>query len=143
MKIKSRAAFYTIMCAIALSTFSCGNENTDPDARAEAFELLSGDWTFGTDGSIILDDQDVSLNYQGFSLSFADGTYQTSNAGDLFNASGTWDWLDENAQQILLDSGEEVTIEELSLVTFRFSFFHSGNNAFGTRGNYTVTLNKN
>ena len=120
------------------------DEPSGPTEQELAFEKLAGDWTYGTSGSITLDGQDVSLNYPGFSLSFADGTYQTRNAGDLLSASGTWEWANEEAGSLLLDSGEEVTIIELTETLFRFSFTSTGTGgeAAGTAGNYVITVEK-
>ena len=127
---------------------SCENDDPAvPSAQDEAFEKLSGDWDLENGGSILLDGQDVSLNYAGFSLSFADGTYQTVNAGELFDASGTWQWTDEMAQQITLDDGKTITILELNEIEFRFSFtYNSGggvaNGVDGVSGNYEITVFK-
>ena len=135
-----------IMLALAgcLLLTCADDEPAEPTARELAFEKLAGDWTYGTSGSITLDGQDVSLNYPGFSLSFADGTYQTRNAGDLLSASGTWEWANEEAGSLLLDSGEEVTIMELTETLFRFSFTSTGTGgeAAGTAGNYVITVEK-
>ncbi len=87
------------------------------------------------------------FNYPGFNLSFTDGAYNTSNAGDLFKAIGTWDWSDEDAQGILLDDGKLITIVDLTENRFVFSFQFSGsggqaNLIDGTSGNYVITVNK-
>ncbi|KYG71349.1 hypothetical protein EV198_3436 [Roseivirga ehrenbergii] len=114
-----------------------------PTNKELAFEKLAGTWKYGTNGKIILDGQDVSLNYPGFTLSFTDGTYTTTNGGDLFRATGTWAWVNEAAGSVNLDTGEEVIILELSLTHFKFSFTHTGGGvAAGTSGNYTVSLEK-
>ena len=120
------------------------DEPAEPTLQEQAFEKLAGEWTFGASGSITLDGQDVSLNYPGFSLSFTDGSYQTQNAGDLLKASGTWEWVDEDAALILLDSGEQVTIIELTATVFHFSFTSagSGGEVAGTAGSYVVELEK-
>lgn len=145
--MKNKATHYITYTFILLACLwmSCGDdEPSGPTEQELAFEMLAGDWTFGTNGSILLDGQDVSLNYPGFSLSFADGTYQTQNAGDLLSASGTWRWANEEAGSLLLDSGEEVTIIELTETLFRFSFTSTGTGgeAAGTAGNYVVTVEK-
>lgn len=138
-----KSTYLVLILSVFLLLPSCGTEGTsEPDAQALAFELLAGNWGFGTNGTIVLDGQDVSLNFAGFSLSFTDGSYQTTNAGDLLSASGTWSWVNENAQQLLLDTGEEVTIQNLTQTSFEFSFFHQGNTAAGIQGNYTITVNK-
>lgn len=143
-KITHTCILYIMVLAGSLLLSCAGDDPSGPTAQELAFEKLAGNWTFGTSGSITLDGQDVSLNYPGFSLSFADGTYQTLNAGDLFRASGTWSWANEEAGSVLLDTGEEATIITLTETDFQFSFTHSGTGgeAAGTAGNYVVTLEK-
>ncbi len=133
--------YVVLVLSLVLGLSSC-NPDDGPSLQDEAFELLEGEWTFGTTGSILLDGEDLSLNFPGFSLSFANGTYQTSNGGDLFRATGTWEWLNEEAKQITLDTGEEVTIVNLTESVFEFSFFHTGSAAAGIRGNYTIKVVK-
>ncbi|MBO3700595.1 hypothetical protein [Roseivirga sp. E12] len=127
---------------ITVSIVGCGSGTTDPSLQDLAFEKLAGSWSMPANGGVLLDGQDVSLNYPGFSLSFTDGGYQTTNGGDLFRASGTWTWTNENAQTLTLDTGEEVTIQNLTETQFRFTFFHQGSVAAGIRGNYTINVNK-
>ncbi|MGW8122655.1 hypothetical protein ACV07N_08330 [Roseivirga echinicomitans] len=119
------------------------DDPTGPTAKDLAFQKLAGNWDYGTSGRITLDGEDVSLNYPGFSLSFTDGTYTTTNGGDLFRATGTWTWANEAAGCINLDTGEQVMIIDLTTTHFKFSFTHSGGGvAAGTSGNYTVSLEK-
>ncbi len=128
-----------------ISLLACGSDDSNgPSLQDLTFEKLAGSWTIGTSGSISLDGQDITLNYPGFTLSFADGTYNTTNAGDLFRASGTWQWSSEQATSVILDTGEEVTIINLTETDFQFSFTHTGTGgtAAGTAGNYVVTLEK-
>lgn len=135
--------FILLTCLCLL--FSCGDDDpSGPTEQELAFERLAGDWTFGTNGSIVVDGQDVSPNYPGFSLSFADGTYQTQSGGDLFRASGTWEWLDEEAGSIRLDDSREITIVALTENLFNFTFFFSGSGGarHGISGNYDITVVK-
>lgn len=137
-----RLAIYSLI--LSMLVFA-GCQNDDPEGitlQQQAFEKLAGDWTFGVDGSIVVDGVDVSANYPGFSLSFADGTYQTTNGADLFDASGTWEWIDDEAGQIRLNDGREITIQTLTENRFVFSFTFVGAVAAGIAGNYVVTVNK-
>lgn len=146
-----KTPYNTVLFVIALglvSLLSCKNDDPDgPSTVEEAFERLSGTWNIETNGSILLDGQDVSLNYEGFGLSFTDGTYQTVNAGELFDASGTWQWADEQAQQIRLGDGKTITIIELTETLFQFSFTFSStggvaNGVDGVDGNYEIAVVK-
>lgn len=140
--MKNVKQYLLAIVALFLIT-SCGSDDpSTPTAQAEAFEKLSGSWTLGATGSITVDGQDVSLNYPGFTLSFTDGGYRTTNAGDLFSATGTWSWVDDSANRITLGTGEEVTIISLTETRFQFSFSFDGAIATGIAGNYTITVEK-
>ncbi|WP_157716175.1 hypothetical protein [Roseivirga echinicomitans] len=143
MKI-NRTKTLSALVLIVMIIIGCGTVDPNGLINQElAFEKLAGDWIYGVNGQITLDGQDVSLNYPDFSISFADGTYTTINGGNLFRATGTWTWVSEVAGSINLDTGEEVTILDLSVTRFKFSFTHSGGGVVaGTSGNYTVSLEK-
>lgn len=146
------------LLAVSLFTLlGCGGGGGDdkPEPKPEpekdteqelAFEKLSGTWAYGSTGSIKVDGQDKSLNYPGFSLSFAEQTYQTTNAGKLFSASGAWKWADaKKADQMQLD-GKDIVIKTLtdSELVFTFTFRPPSERAgaAGISGNYTITLSK-
>lgn len=147
MKISYNTLLFAIVIGLA-SMLSCKTDDPEgPSTVEEAFEKLSGSWDIATSGSILLDGQDVSLNYEGFGLSFTDGSYQTVNAGELFDASGTWQWTDEQARQILLGDGKTITIIELTETLLQFSFTFSGtggvaNGVEGVDGNYEISVFK-
>tara|TARA_R110002072_G_scaffold87575_1_gene197474 strand:+ start:465 stop:896 length:432 start_codon:yes stop_codon:yes gene_type:complete len=143
MKINRTKTISTLVLLVMIIIGCSSDDPNGPTNKELAFEKLAGNWTYGTSGQITLDGQDVSLNYPGFTLSFTDGTYTTINGGDLFRATGTWAWANEAAGSINLDTGEEVTILELSVTNFKFSFTHTGGGvAAGTSGSYTVSLEK-
>ena len=140
---------------IAFALLGCGGDGGKPEPKPEpekdteqelAFEKLSGTWVYGSTGSIKVDGQDKSLNYPGFSLSFSEQTYQTTNAGKLFSASGAWKWADaKKADQMQLD-GKDIVIKTLTNSELVFSFtFRPPSERAGTdgiSGNYTITLSK-
>ena len=137
-----RLVIYPLILSLLIVSGCKDDDPVGATLQQLAFEKLSGSWTFGADGSIEVDGVDVSANYPGFSLSFANGTYQTTNAADLFDASGTWEWVDTEARQIRLNDGKEITIQTLTLNQFVFTFTFAGASAAGIAGNYTVTVNK-
>ncbi len=129
-----------------LSAMSCGSEE-DPSAQQLAFEKLAGSWDISQGGSIVIDGQDATANFTGFAFSFTDGGYTTTNAGDMFRASGTWEWVNEEAQELSIDDGKTITIITLTETLFVFSFTSDGNagtanHGEGIAGNYTITVNK-
>ena len=126
---------------------SCGDGDTEPDeptAQELTFENLAGQWNLPTTNGIVVDGVDRTLNYQGFRLSFTEGGYVTTNAGDLFQASGTWEWANETTtNQILLDDGKNITIQSLTISQFNFTFIQlEGGVRAGVEGNYAITVNK-
>ena len=144
MKIKS---IYTLTLIAVLALLSLGCEQKDdgtgPSIQDLAYEKLAGQWTLGQFGSIKVDGSNVSANYPGFALSFANGTYTTTNAGDLFKASGTWQWAGESAEVVNLDDGKVVNINSLTTSKFVFSFTKSdGPVRAGLAGNYVITVEK-
>lgn len=138
---------FVIMVLVMLPWFSGCSGDDDPSAQELAFEKLSGSWDLSSGGSVMVDGQNASLNFSGFSFSFTDDAYTTINAGDLFRATGTWTWQDQEAQRIALDDGKNITIVSLTENQFVFSFTFSGtggvvNSGDGIAGNYTVTVTK-
>lgn len=127
-----------------ISFYSCENDpDIGPSLQEEVFEALAGQWSLNNGaGRIILDGSDISANYPNFSLSFNDGNYNTIGGGDLFEATGTWEWLDEEAKQLELSDGKEITIILLNEERFTFSFTQSGARAAGLPGTYEVSVVK-
>ncbi len=109
------------MSIVVIVFASCGGDD-DTTALQLAFEKLSGSWDLSQGGSIIIDGQDATANFTGFAFSFTDGSYTTTNAGDMLRASGTWEWTDEEAQQLSIDDGKTITIVTLTETLFVFTF---------------------
>lgn len=135
------------LIVILLSVFiitSCGGGGDDePSAQELAEELLEASWDISNGGSITLDGSAVSDRYQGFSLVIGDKTFTTTNAGDLFPASGTWEWVGDSDNRVITGNGKEITINELNNNTFAFSFLKTDQNvAAGIPGNYSVTVTR-
>ncbi len=143
-----KALYKYLIAILVLSVgLSCGGDDAPPSVQEQAFERLSGAWDLTQGGSIVVDGVDASLNYPGFTLSFTDGAFNTTNAGDLFDATGTWEWADTDAGTIQLGDGKLITIINLTETEFEFSFQFNGtggqaNDIDGTAGNYVITVNK-
>lgn len=143
--MKYRTFIITFIFVVFCTVTGCDEEGTaTPSEQDLTYQQLTGQWTLENGGSILLDDQDISLNYTGFELSFADGTYTTINAGSLFDANGTWHWTDGTVtNSITLGDGRVVTIRGISESQFIFSFYKANRgSAAGIEGNYVVTLTK-
>jgi hypothetical protein len=141
---KSFRLNYLLFLVLFISIASCGGGDDGPALPTDqelAQEILEATWSLGGGGAITLDGRNVANNYNGFTLNIADGTFTTTNAGDLFPASGTWQWVGETDNQVRTGEGKEITISDLSETTFTFSFTKSsGNSVAGVSGNYVITL---
>lgn len=132
--------------AVGFLIVSCGggDDNPEPSAQELTYEKLAGQWSLPATRGVVVDGVDRSLNYDGFRLSFTESGYTTTNAGDLFKASGTWDWANSNTvNELSLDDGKSIIIQSLSTTQFVFSFTQSeGGIRAGVSGNYTISVNK-
>ena len=91
-------------------------------------------------GSIKVDGKDESAQYPGFSLSFTEKGYASSNGGKLLKASGTWKCKDGKTAKVITLGKKEITITELTKSKLVFTFVGAG--AAGIAGSYVVTLTK-
>ena len=140
---------YCVIVLLGLVMLSaCGGSDSVPvDEESLA---LNGDWVLPTSGGgVVVDGIDRSLNFVGFKISLGsdtngqEKTYRTSNAGDLFRASGTWDWGSENKNSLVLSEGKTLNIQSQSSSRLVFTFtFTDGGVRSGISGNYTLTLEK-
>ena len=135
---------------MALVFWSCDGGTATPSLQEEAVKKLSGTWNTGVagSGSVVIDGKDQSVHYSGFSLTLGNQTYTTTNAGQLFAASGTWRWSGaEKADKITLSEGKELTIKQLTAnrLVFEFNLASAASERAGisgVSGNYTITLSK-
>ena len=106
---------YCVIVLLGLVMLSaCGGSDSVPvDEESLA---LNGDWVLPTSGGgVVVDGIDRSLNFVGFKISLGsdtngqEKTYRTSNAGDLFRASGTWDWVSDSKNSMMLSEGKTLS----------------------------------
>lgn len=144
--MRTNALILFSLC-LALISAGCGKSNsggdTEPTEQELALAALQGTWSLANGGTIARDGNDVSANYSGFTVRLSEGTYQTTNAGDLFSASGTWTWLGQSTTQFNLDDGKTISIEQVETDRWVFSFTQSnGGTIEGVEGLYRITLTK-
>lgn len=131
-----------VMSLIIITSCKGGGDDTPaPTDQEIAQAILENTWIVGSTGSISVDNTDVTDRYDGFSLNIGNGTYTTTNAGDLFPASGTWEWVGETDNIFTTGNGKEITITELTETQFSFQFLKTEQNvAAGISGNYSISL---
>lgn len=125
---------------------SCGGDDPSPPEETPqeiAQALLQNNWTIANGGSITLDGSDVSSRYDGFTLNVGNLSFTTTNAGELFPANGTWQWVGTTDNMVTTGNGKEITITQLTTTRFVFSFQKTNQNtAAGVPGSYVVTLTR-
>lgn len=131
-----------VMSLIIITSCKGGGDDTPaPTDQEIAQAILENTWIVGSTGSISVDNTDGTDRYDGFSLNIGNGTYTTTNAGDLFPASGTWEWVGETDNIFTTGNGKEITITELTETQFSFQFLKTEQNvAAGISGNYSISL---
>ena len=128
------------LLSISLVIVSCGGDNGEPDRTPQeiAQELFLTTWTMS---AITLDDADVRSSYTGLIITIGDGTFTTTNAGDLFPATGTWDWIGESDNMITTGRGKTITLTTLTESSVILSFTKTqGNQAAGVSGSYEIAM---
>lgn len=144
-----RLSAFALASIIVLSVASCGGgEDEDPEVPEEtpqeiAQALLENNWTIADGGSITLDGSNISDRYDGFGMNVGNLSFTTTNAGNLFPATGTWQWVGTSDNSVTTGNGKEITITQLSTTRFIFTFQKTDQNAVaGVPGSYVVTLTR-
>jgi hypothetical protein len=125
-----------ILLFFSIALFSC-KEDAEPDVKKTpeqlAIEALTGTgtqrWTIAEGGSVTRDGRDITSTFATFELFLNAGTskaYSTRNAGELFDANGTWTFAGTNFDKITLTGTKPAATREISFTTsgttVRFDF---------------------
>lgn len=139
IKVRGSILLSLAVLSLAIVFASCGGDDGPSQTPQEiAQELLETTWTMT---AITLDGSDVSDSYTGLTITIGDGTFTTTNAGDLFPATGTWDWIGETNNMIRTGRGKEITLNTLNETSTILSFLKTtGNQAAGISGSYVITM---
>ena len=142
---KNKYCLCLLSISLLLFIMNCGGDDpSEPDQTPQeiAEALFTGTWNLNA-GSITLDGVDVTDDYLGFTLNVMVGTYSTTNAGELFPASGTWSWVGTSDAQVTTGSGKEITLSTLSETNLVIQFLKTNANArVGIPGLYVINLSK-
>ena len=97
------------LAVVMLATFSCSTENDNTEAPTDlARRLLNGTWKVKT---LTIDDVDKTADFSTLEITFADGTYKSSNSAKVWPSSGAWVLKDEKT--INRDNELDVRIDKL------------------------------
>ena len=128
MKTRIKYLYFLALMAAVITFSHCGGgddpEPDEPSAAEEQLNKLSGSWDLV---SVSQDGTEVTDDYTGFTLTMGgslnsaednvNGTYSSTNGGQVFPASGSWAFAPANiTSQLILDND----------LTVNYSF--SGNN---------------
>ena len=124
-------AFSIMLLSLIAFSISCSSDGDDapaPLTKAEEVTiLLVGDasdpnvgktWSLATVDVSGIDYTDV---YTNFTVDFTDGQFTITNGGPFFPGNGTWTFASDAAETVVLNSGVELTIQELSEQRLIFS----------------------
>jgi hypothetical protein len=118
---------------------SCKSGGDDPVPATEiekVSKLLIGDGTVGTTwtvSTVTVDGIDYSEVFTGFTLTFSEAGFNSTNGTVVFDVSDSWT-LNDTATKLTAGNGLELTITELTDNKFVFSFLWD-ETVFGGRSN--------
>ncbi len=107
-----------LIVSVLFKISGCNEEETfTPNEKTE--ELLTAPVWKLTETKI---DGVVSDIYDGLTLSFDSRTYTTTNGGNLWPTSGTWEFVGDKGDKILRDDGLAIMIESVNASQLVMSF---------------------
>ncbi|MCB0497270.1 MAG: hypothetical protein KDC79_14110 [Cyclobacteriaceae bacterium] len=144
MKRVDTIKWHLMLAIVFMASFlgSCKKKAPEPDARTLQMQKLSASWKVN---SVENDDLDVTSQYSGFTLTVNDLKYTTTNGGNPWPSSGTYDFKDADLTILVRSDGTEIQIEELTSSTLVLSFNYNsltGGRTNGVTGNFIFSLKK-
>jgi hypothetical protein len=98
---------------------SCKKDSPQPETERVKALLKSNTWKMQ---SVQVDNVDKTSVYAGFTLSFTDVNYSTTNGGGLWPATGTWTFVDDTGKKIKRNDNLEITLVEVTETSLKLSF---------------------
>lgn len=125
------------VCLAVFNLCGCKSDSSEPTEEQIILDKMSKTWSI-TQGSVVtLDDQDVTINFQGFSVTLnSDKTFSSINGNSpIWPESGSFEFETvngvKNLNRIIRGDGVIIDITELSENTFNIEFFFDPANAGG------------
>ncbi len=120
---------------------SCSKDD-GPNAQTIQLQKLSTTWKVA---QVTNDNQDVTSEYTGFTLTIDELSYTTQNGGNPWPASGTYDFRENDLNTLVRSDATEITIDEITedmlVLSFNFNTL-SGGRESGVTGDFTFSLTK-
>ncbi len=145
----------TILIAIVvLSNAACKKSDT-PSLTEEQIQiaLLAKSWSPVEGSFVTQDNQDVSINFQGFNLVFNTSKSYTSTNGNspIWSEAGTYEFEVingvKNLNRLIRSDGTEVRITDVTESILRIEFYYdpdnTGGRTKGIQGRYVFNLVNN
>ena len=123
---------------------ACGGDD-GPTPEELRLQELTATWTLD---SVVNDGQDVSNQFNGFSLTVtSQQTYTTTNGGNAWPAQGTFSLVTNNLDEFTRDDDINVSIVSIDESSLTLSFQVTGirtsvSGTEGITGSFTFNLNK-
>ena len=121
---------------------SCKNDDDGVDPRTQQINDLTATWQMS---AVTNDNNDVTDQFTGFTLTVDGLNYRTQNGGNPWPASGTYDFKGDDLNILIRNDGAEITIDELTATSLVLSFNFSsvtGGRTSGVTGDFTFSLTK-
>ncbi|OEK01272.1 hypothetical protein BFP97_06990 [Roseivirga sp. 4D4] len=137
--------FKAFALLLVFSIMLWGCKDDDPNPLAQRINNLAGTWTVQ---SVTNDGTDVTNQFNGFQLAFTiEKTYTTTNGGNPWPASGTFDIQEDALDTIVRDGNTNITIVSISDSSMSLRFQVNGirsiaNLRSGITGSFTFSLTK-
>ncbi|GAB5526055.1 MAG: hypothetical protein Roseis2KO_39270 [Roseivirga sp.] len=135
---KTSQLCFLVIIALACS---CGGDD-GPTPLEERLRDLTATWSVS---SVSNDNTDVTSQFSGFNLTVSgDKTYSTTNGGNPWPASGTFDIASENLDLFRRDDNVDISIVNITETQLTLSFNMSSvrGTASGITGSFTFNLTK-
>ncbi|MTI40896.1 hypothetical protein [Fulvivirga lutimaris] len=112
--------------------FQSCKQNEDPSTQEILTNKISTSWTVGNNGSVMLDDNDVTSYFSDFNLTiFSDNTFTTTGniSPSPWPLNGTWNYVKSSdgvvdLNKLVRDDGLIMTIELQNDSSLIISFMH-------------------
>lgn len=102
-----------------LGAFGCSNKTGLSAQEETQAKLTAAPWG---DPEVIVDGIDQSGLYKNFSITFSKGSYSTTSGAPMWAASGTWEFLNQEATLMKFDGAREIEINAISTDHLELSF---------------------